>query len=58
MKNSLKDWKWCIDYSNSTGQIDAVIPPVFFSSREKAQKHNKSFPKGRVVKVSIKIVKI
>lgn len=67
----LSDWKWCIDYSRAVGQkkistvtstgtilvryIGTNIAPIFFTSRNNAQKHNKvSFPKGRVIQISIR----
>lgn len=54
----LSDWKWCIDYSKTVGQKDTKIAPFIFSSRDNAQKANKKmFPKGRIVKVEIKIKK-
>lgn len=50
---TLSDWKWAIDYSRVLDKAS----PEFFTSREKAQKANKNFPKGRVVKVKITILK-
>lgn len=54
----LSDWKWCVDYSNSVGQKDAKIAPLFFKSREAARSHNYEYVmKGRVVAVVIKEIK-
>lgn len=59
MKNTLKDWCWCIDYSNAVGQKDKKIAPVLCDSRSEARRiANSSFPKGTVRKIKpIQIVK-
>jgi len=56
MPNKLSDWKWCVDYSNSVGQKDAKIPPIFFETREDARDYAYHYlPEGgRVVQVIIK----
>lgn len=56
--NKLSDWRWAVDCSNSKGQTDQKIPPELFLSRSAAQRYNNiTFPKGRVVQITIKEIK-
>lgn len=57
-KNTLKDFRWIVDFSNAIGQNPVSIAPVVFKSRGDARKYNeKVFPKGSVKKCKITILK-
>lgn len=55
--NTLKQYQWAIDYTESIGQKDAYIKPVLFTSKSAARKHNlQHMPQGVVRKIIIKVI--
>ena len=58
MKNTLKDWCWCIDYSEAVEQKDARIAPIICFSRIEARRINSQLvPVGVIRKIRITAIK-